>query len=303
MTWGRRKSTVFQKKLVVLHRQREILDHDLIGMRAELQTTENSIEVDQISLVTHAKEAERLRTRIQELAEELSQEKSALELSRRRQGDLNSQLESLAHEKSDLETSLAENRENLATVTQQAQEEETAFQEIAGQLQGVSAQLSNSRQAVDQARSDLDISKRQLMGEMQQISTLSARSTGLLSKVESAREQSERLAQQKELQAEKIGTIEEELAKSRGNIVDIQGQRAILQTERQEQNKLLQEQEQSLRPLEKEKNEALRALTQLKSKLHSLEELDAAHEGLGRWPPGGAGLGAEIRIKIRPRIK
>ena len=64
MTWGRRKARVIQQKLVDLYSSKEALDQELTGLRAELQTVENSIEVDRVSQLTDSKAVEELQSKI-----------------------------------------------------------------------------------------------------------------------------------------------------------------------------------------------------------------------------------------------
>ena len=48
MTWGRRKNLVLRQRLDAIKKDREALEQELTGLRAELQTAENVIEVDRI---------------------------------------------------------------------------------------------------------------------------------------------------------------------------------------------------------------------------------------------------------------
>jgi chromosome segregation protein len=85
MTWGRRKTKVVAEKLETLRADKEVLEQELVGLRAELQIAENSIEVDRVEQLTDAKAAEEIQTLIQNFSDELARERSALDLSRRRQ--------------------------------------------------------------------------------------------------------------------------------------------------------------------------------------------------------------------------
>lgn len=284
MTWGRRKNAILQERLNVLKAQRDTLEQDLLGMRAQLQTAENSTEVSRIQLLTETKEAESLQARIQDLASDLSHEKSALELSRRRQGDLTSQLEALEEEKEDLQASIETDTEKLAEQETQAQEVEQLFQAAAHESREASQALQGLRREVDEARSQLDRSQRQLMSGIQQTSELNSKSASLLGKIDSARSQSERLQSQLTEQEEKHQEIQEELEKAKGAYSELQEKRQFLQARKQEQAAQVQEQDQEIRQLEKAKEQALRSLTQIKSKLQSLEELDESHEGLADGP-------------------
>jgi chromosome segregation protein len=284
MTWGRRKSYILRQKLEELRQQKETLEQDLVGLRAELQTFENSIEIDRINLLTETKEAEVQQARIQDLASDLSHEKSALDLSRRRQGDLNAQLEALEVEKQDLQTSIELNSQQIASSRNEADEADRLFQAAAVEVRQMSETLSGLRKEVDRARSELDSTQRELMGGIHRISDLTSKSAALMSKAESARAQEDRLAEQTETQTEKLASVQEELEKSKASVDTTQAQREDLQAERKEQSSKLQQDEQEMRQLEKNRNDSHRALTQLKSRLQSLEELDQSHEGLADGP-------------------
>ncbi len=284
MTWGRRKRQVFHEKLDSLRKQKEVLEHELAAMRAELQTAENSIEVDRIDLVTETKEAEDLQLEIQDLAGQLSEERSALDLSRRRQGDLNSQLKALEEEKTELQTAITTNLTRLAESEEQAQEADRLFQSAATEAQQKNTALNHLRKETEGERSQLDSTQRELMTGMNQISSLTSKAAALLSKAESASSQAERLTHQESAQEGKLMTIREELETLITNTEDVKSKRDILQTERKEQSSKIQEEDQALRQMEKEKDQSLRSLTQIKSKLQSLEELDESHEGLADGP-------------------
>src|SRR4051812_13295727 len=58
MTWGRRKSLVTRQKLEALKKERDAVEQQLVGLKAELSTAETSIETDRISQLTDSKVAE-----------------------------------------------------------------------------------------------------------------------------------------------------------------------------------------------------------------------------------------------------
>jgi len=284
MTWGRRKFYVMNEKLGALKAQKDALEQELILLKSELQISENSIEVDRIDLVTENKEAETLQLQIQDIADRLSQEKSALELSRRRQGDLASQKLSLETEREELQASITSNTERLSEIEDQAQEAEALFQNMAHEASEKNADLCALRQGVDQARTQLDATQREMMSGVKQMSDITSKIAGLLSKADAARSQSEKLSQQAETQSLKIQTVGEELQKIHTTLEKMKQQREEVQSSLKEKNLQLRSGEQEVKELEKQKNDSLRSLTQVKSKLQSLEELDESHEGLADGP-------------------
>ncbi|MGK5086607.1 hypothetical protein WDW86_03545, partial [Bdellovibrionota bacterium FG-2] len=97
-----------------LQNQKQSLELELTGLRAEIQTTENNISVDQIQSLTDTKAAEEIQAIIQRYSDDLTHERSALELSKSRQSDLHAQLESLGTEKNQLEQSTEEEKERVS---------------------------------------------------------------------------------------------------------------------------------------------------------------------------------------------
>lgn len=284
ITWGRRKSQIFRRNLEALRKQKETLEQDLAGLRAGLQTAENSLEVDRIHLLTESKEAEIYQAQVQTLAEELTHQRSSLDLSRRRQGDLASQLEMLETERSELEVSVSSDTQRLSEQETQAEEADALYAHASEEAQQMNEVLDELRREAQLARSHLDSTQRQLMAGMNQISDLTSKAAALLSKAESARVQAERLTQQAEAQREKLEHLQNELQEAKTESESVRSQRDQLQTERKEQSAQLQSEDQKLRTLEKDRDYSLRNVTQLRSKLLSLQELDESNEGLADGP-------------------
>src|SRR4051812_5488006 len=93
LSWGRRKIQVIRQRLDALKRQKEQFEQDLLGLRTELQATENGLETDRTEQLSLTRAAEELQAKVAALSDELTRDQSALELSRRRRGDLKSQVE------------------------------------------------------------------------------------------------------------------------------------------------------------------------------------------------------------------
>ena len=284
MTWGRRKSQIFKEKLETLRKRKEELEHSLSGLKAELQTSENSTEVDRIRLLTETKEAESLQSQIQDLAQDLSHEKSALDLSRRRQGDLASQLEALVSEKAELESVIEADTVRLAENETEAKEANELFKTTQEEARLQKEALDKRRKETEKSRSSLDFHQKTLLKKIQEVSHLTSKDASLSTKADTAKIQSEKLSSQIENQNERILFVQSELEQSQSKTSELKQQRELLLAEKREQGTQVQTLEQELRQQEKEKNDAHRALTQLKSRLQSLEELDQSHEGLGDGP-------------------
>ncbi len=284
ITWGRRKARVLTQQLDALKSERDALELELLTLRAELQIAENSIEIDRVHSVTETKFAEELQAKIQTASSELTRQKSALELSRRRQQDLSAQLETLEAEKEELTAAIATSKDSL-----QSHEEEFAVadetlhqaQEKAQSQDETSRQL---RREADDARRAVETLKRELMNSVAQGSELTSRAASLASRAESARAQAERLAEQIQAQEARVqeARSESELAQERAQTA---------KTQKEEQQGLRGEQQARVRELDQKSRDAVRArdeatktLTRIRTRLQSLKELDAAYEGFGDGP-------------------
>ncbi|MDR3606091.1 MAG: chromosome segregation protein SMC [Oligoflexia bacterium] len=284
MTWGRRKIQVLRQKLEALRKQKEALDQELVGLRAELQVAENTIEIERVEQVTDAKDAEELQNKVQVLSDSLTREKSELDLSRRRRSDLHQQLEALDAEKSELLVSIETERARLAERETENSESESVYSQAAAQACEMDDRVHGVRAEAETLRRELDAAKRELMAGIQNSANLNSRAASLLGRAESAQAQILRVEQQIEDQNEKIRSTTEELSVARSSMEEKKIRLETLKTEKKTRETSLREQEQNLRRLERERDESLRALTQLKSRLQSLEELSAAHEGFGDGP-------------------
>ncbi len=284
MTWGRRKSQVLRQRLDIVKKERDALEQELAGLKAELQVAENSIETDRVEQLTNTKAAEELQSRIQELSSELTREQSALELSRKRQGDLASQLQALQNEKEELQRIIEAEQAALAEKEDEARQAEETFRDSAERVRTMDGIARAERSSAEEARRELDQAKRNLMNSIAQASDFNSRSASLLTRIESARVQAVRLRQQAEAQRDKVASAREEADRIQESARQVSAQREALQAEKHQQVSLVQEREQDLRQADRARDEAAKKLTQIRSKLQSLEELAAAYEGFGNGP-------------------
>lgn len=284
MTWGRRKAKVLNQRLESLKATHAALEQELIGLRAELQTAENTIEVGRISQVTEGKEADRLTAAIQSLSDELTRERSALELSRRRQGDLESQLTQLENERTELLGAIEIAAEKILIQGEEASAAEEAYQSAHSQSIELESIVRELRQASELSRRELEKNKQDLMSGITQASDLTSRAATLESRAENARMTAERLESQVQELAEKRELAATEFERASLTTQDLKATREKLQTERRERAAKVQELEQNFRSIEKEVEVARRHALQLRSKHQSLQELAAAREGIGEGP-------------------
>lgn len=281
MTWGRRKIRVLRRRLEVLRRDKEALEQELTGLRAELQVVENSIEVDRVTQLTDTKQAEDLQNLVQKISDDLTHERSALDLSKKRQTDLATQLENLRAEKSSVQMSVTEEQSRLQERLIEADQSELSFQDAAAQAHELDQKVGTLRAEEGELRRGLDQTKRELMNGITRSSDLTSKSASLVTRAESARNQVQRLEVQIQAQAEKISLLVEEAEKFQSSLEELGAKRKALSEERRRRHSEIQQQESELSRLGALKNEALAQLTQLRSKHQSLEELEQTHEGFG----------------------
>ncbi len=284
MTWGRRKRQVLIERLDTLKNTRDALEQELVGLKAELQVAENSIETDRIDQVTDTKLAEELQTRIQEMARSLAEKQSALELSRRRQGDITSQLDQFESEKADLEASVAQERERIGEREIESEEAQVSFEAAQNRSEEMDTQVRESRAGLETARRELDALKRELMNGVTAASNLNSKAASLAARIEGARAQLERAEEQRRSMDERLEQTREETARVQAQAEEARSRKEELTEEKRTAQAQVQQLEQTLRTAERERDEAARIVTKLKSRLQSLIELAQAHEGFGDGP-------------------
>jgi chromosome segregation protein len=284
MTWGRRKNRVLRIRLEEIKTKREALEQELVGLKAELSTAENSIESDRIEQLTLSKSTEELQSRIGEMSGDLTRAQSALDLSRRRQNDLNQQLEMLTAEKTDLEASIVEEKDKITSLNS---ENDTAAADLAAATDRANAHeaiVRSLRSETETARRDLDLAKRELMSGVTKSSDLASRIAALESKAESANAQIERLGNQSALLAERSQSAREEATRVSEAAEAAREKKSKLHAEAREAGAAVETKENALKSARRELEDANRNLTKSRSKLQSLEELSAALEGYGDGP-------------------
>jgi chromosome segregation protein len=284
MTWGRRKRQVLIDRLDALKADRDALEQGLVGLRVELQIAENSIETDRVEQVTDTKLAEDLQANIQEMARSLAEKQSALELSRRRQGDITSQLEQFESEKSDLEASIATERERIEEREIESEEAQVTYEAAQTRSEEMEQLVRESRTGLESARRSLDSFKRELMNGVTAASTLTSKAASLAARIESARAQLERAEEQRRSMDERLEQTREETARVQAQAEEARTRKEELTESKRSLQTQVQQLEQALRLAERERDDSARAVTKLKSRLQSLIELAQAHEGFGDGP-------------------
>ncbi|MBY0470008.1 chromosome segregation protein SMC [bacterium] len=282
--WGRRRTSVLRQQLETLKSQREAFEQELVGLKAELQTAENSIETDRVAQLTDTKLAEDLQAKVLTQTNELTQRRSALDLSQRRQEDLGKQLESLLNERQDLESSVAAEREKVQSIESVGQDADVTFKAAAEKAQALDSQVRTLRSEVEQMRSTSDRSKKEIMAIVNGVAELGSKAASLQGRIQSAEDQAQRLKELLETQEVKVTVAREEASKARAQLTELQQKLAATQVEKKSQAEKVSELDTQIRQTEANREKDMKAVTQMKSRLQSLEELAAAYEGFGDGP-------------------
>ncbi len=284
LTWGRRKNKVLKERIEAVSAQKTMLEQELVGLRAELQTTENSIESLRVTQLTDSKEAEERQSGIQALSDELTQEKSALELSKRRQSDLEQRLEQLAAEKQELTSSVVRDKGAVEQRATEATQAAGSLDALLAQVAAAESLVREARAQVEQSRRATDAAKRELLQGISESSELSSKASALLAKAESLSSQAQRAREQLGQTISRETESQSTLAQASQSRDTARTRFETLKTEKIELQQKAQAAEQEVRATEKSRNESQREWTQLKSRLQSLEELAQANEGMSDAP-------------------
>ena len=284
MTWGRRKALVLRQKISSLNSQKTSTDTELLALRAELQTVENSIEADRTAQLTDSKAVEEMQAIYQNAQRELTREQSALDLSRRRQGDLAQQLENLEREKSELITTVETDRVSLASQEAELTNGASILEAAQEKARAQDALVREKRAATDQARRTLDQAQRELLQGVEKGNSLNAKRASLESRIQWLEEQASTLAAEIAAADTKSQQLASALIAMKEQSATLTARRNELRTSRDTKTQNIRTLEAALRDAEKARDQGLRELTQLRSRLQSLEELAESHEGFGDGP-------------------
>jgi len=284
MTWGRRKALVLRQKLSSLTTQKTETDTELLSLRTELQTVENGIEVDRTSQLTDSKAVEEMQAIYQNAQRELTREQSALDLSRRRQGDLAQQLENLENEKAELSAAVEIDRVSLSKQEEELSNGAALLADAQSKARSQDEQVREKRSQTDQARRALDQAQRGLLQGVEKANSLGAKRASLESRIQWLEEQSASLETEISEAHSKATELASQLTTSKEQSTRLNSARDVAREARNTRTQGIRELETSLRDAEKSRDQGLRELTQLRSRLNSLEELAQSHEGFGDGP-------------------
>ncbi len=243
VSWGRRKWKILLEKTSTFKKEREVLEQEILGFKTELQISELNIETGRIDHLTETKRAEELQNKVQELSSRLTREQSALELSKKRQEDLISRLQSLRNEKESLQNSLLSERDRFQSLQKELQEGEFGFQKSTETAHLIEAQVKTKRTELDTFRNKTEQSKREHLQNLALASELTARISGLKSRVESTDAQIGRVESQIQIYAVRHQVVLGELENAGKSSVNLSQEYGKIKTELQNQTDLQKTQE------------------------------------------------------------
>lgn len=284
MTWGRRKNRVLREKLELARTSRETLEQEIAGLKAELSSAELSIESDRIEQLTLSKQAEEFQNAINEMSGDLTRAQSALDLSKRRQLDLQTQLETLEAERTDLRAAISNEKSKISGLEAESANAGSEHEAAAARASDKDEAVRSLRAETDTARKTVDQAKRDLMASIARDSDLNSRVAGLASKADSAHAQVERLSTQIETLRVKVVDAENEASNAQSAYTIAASKKSSLQSECQAVSADSEAKEQETKAAQRSLEESATALLKLRSRLASLEELNAAFEGFGDGP-------------------
>lgn len=281
MVWGRRKNKLMLHRLHVLKTERDRLEAETQVFRARLQATENELETFQIAQLTTQKEIDQAQGEFAEISRSLTQDQSALELSRQRQEDLSQQILSLDKERAELSTNLESSRVQQVSQLETVEGLRSEQAQVVEQASSWTEKLLTAQREAASARKLLDDAKKDWLGGMTQASEFQAKLAGLKVKFESGREQKDRYGGELKSLSDRENQLNEDLSQLQRSAVDHAESRNLAQVTLGELQQAFTQEEQRCGVLQKEREERNHAAVHLESRLQSLKEIAASHEGLG----------------------
>ncbi|MBU6375364.1 MAG: chromosome segregation protein SMC [Bdellovibrionales bacterium] len=282
--WGRRKFQVLNRQFGKIEQDRAGLDHLLVGLRAELSQCELDLETRRVEQLNDSKLVEQLQAGVESYSSDLTHHQSALELSRKRQEDLNRQLVQLASEKEQIEEELNQYRESVAAKSEEFSGLDGKVEALTAQAEELSSKVFSLRDAHDTNKREAETNRRQFVEltektsqSYSKIATFEERIQGAEARLQALKTQEQEILAELQIQRQELVAITEKLEERTHARDEARG--AL------EQKKLeLAETETTTKTLRSDRDRALKELTSLSSRLKSLEELEKAREGMANGP-------------------
>ena len=283
-TWGRRKYQVLNRQMKKIDQDREGLEHLLVGLRAELSQCEMNLESERVVQLTDSKIVEQLQAEVEQYSSELTQHQSALDLSKKRQEDLNRQLVQLSSEKDQIEEELSQYRESISTKNEDFVGLDEKVEVLTARADELNLKVSELRDAYNANKREAEMKRREFVDLTQKSSQSYSKIAALNERIQGAEAQLARVNDQgseirSEFEAQKLES--ESLIERLSEKTEARAQaREALDAKRDEVSSL----ESQSKASRQARDAALKVLTSVSSRLKSLEELDRAREGMANGP-------------------
>jgi chromosome segregation protein len=283
-TWGRRKNQVLQRTLQKINGDRDSLEHLLVGLRAELSQCEMDLESSRIVQLTDSKINDQVQAEVEQFAADLTHHQSALQLSKKRQEDLNRQLVQLSTEKEQIESELEIHRESLALKSEDFEGLDEKVSALIARAEALNTSVSELREAHDTNKREAEAKRREFVTLTQNSSQSYSKIAALKERIEGAEAQLARLAEQEqEMEAQFSGTREEIATIAETLAIQTESRSAAresLQAKRAEVSEL----ETNVKQARVARDAAMKTLSSVSSRLKSLEDLEKSREGMANGP-------------------
>jgi chromosome segregation protein len=283
-TWGRRRYQVLQRQMGKIEQDRTGLEHLLAGLRAELSQCELDLESQRTLQLTDSKGVEQLQTEVERASGELTQRQSALDLSRRRQEDLNRQLVQLTNEKEQIEQDLVQDRESIATKSEEFASLDERFEELAAQAEEWGARVTELKLAHSEDKRQAEFKRREFVELTQKSSQGESRIAALKERIQGAQQQLERLESRNQEAITELESMNSERLELRSKLEARVEARTEARAEVDAQKERVRNFEAGVKSARQVRDQALKQLASVTSRLRSLEELERAREGMANGP-------------------
>ena len=283
-TWGRRKNQVLKKQLMKVMQDREGLDHLLVGLKAELSQCEVDLESQRVVQLTDAKIQEQLQAEVERTVSELSHHQSALQLSKKRQEDLNRQLVQLNTEKEQIEEELSLYRESIATKNEDFMGLDEKVLAMTERAEALDAEVRELRDAHDTNKKEAESKRREFVALTQTSSQSYSKIAAMKERIQGAEAQLAKMKMQEQELLEQLETAQVEKESLLERLEEKTAARLETRQQVDEKKSGLQMSEAELKATRQASDQALKKLTSISSRMKSLEELEKAREGMANGP-------------------
>lgn len=284
MTWGRRKVLVLRQRLDALNANKTVLEQEVAALKASLQASELDFERDRFAQLDLTKKIEEENARVQLLSDDLTQARSQLELSTRRQDDLKRSMQSLETEKSEVGMALDSDSTRMQELEAESQGLGQVFEEASLQASAVEERVAMLRSELDDLRRTMDRVQKERMLSSDSIAKLEARAASLKTRIETLDEQKTRLQATYAESRIELSSAEEISRKSHETYEQAALRRDQAASEKESLIARHRTEKEEFVEAKRDLDRAEKEQTQLGSRIQSLEELDQAHEGFADGP-------------------